>query len=108
MSRVAVIGGGLAGIAAATALGSRRFEVDLYEARPFLGGRATSWAAGGDDAEVIDNCQHVLLRCCNNLQDLYQRLGAQNKIGFHKKFYFIEPGGRVSTLKPGILRRRGN
>ena len=47
MPRVAVIGGGLAGLASAVALGSAGFEVDIYEARNFLGGRATSWPVGG-------------------------------------------------------------
>src|SRR5438477_3398296 len=103
MPRVAVIGGGLAGLASAAALGSAGFHVEIHEARNFLGGRATSWAAGGEDAEMIDNCQHVLLRCCVNLLDLYRRLGVENKIRFHRQFNFIEPGGRVSVLKRGIL-----
>jgi zeta-carotene desaturase len=107
MPRVAVIGGGLAGLASAVALGSAGFEVDIYEARNFLGGRATSWPVGppsdGSDGEMIDNCQHVLLRCCVNLLDLYRRLGVENKIRFHREFRFIEPGGRVSILKRGML-----
>ena len=101
------MGGGLAGLASAVALGSAGFEVDIYEARNFLGGRATSWpvggTAGGIDAEMIDNCQHVLLRCCVNLLDLYRRLGVESKIRFHREFYFIEPGGRTSTLKRGLF-----
>jgi squalene-associated FAD-dependent desaturase len=103
MPRVAVIGGGLAGIASAAALGSAGFTVEIHEARNFLGGRATSWPAGGEDAEVIDNCQHVLLRCCVNLLDLYRRLGVEDKIRFHREFHFVEPGGRASVLKRGIL-----
>jgi len=103
MPRVAVIGGGLAGLASAVALGSAGFEVDIYEARNFLGGRATSWPVGGEDGEMIDNCQHVLLRCCSNLLDLYRRLGVEHKIRFHREFNFIEPGGRTSILKRGIL-----
>src|SRR5271170_7906767 len=72
--RVAVLGAGLAGMAASAALGSAGFSVDLFEARAFPGGRATSWPvtnADGESGEVIDNCQHVLLRCCVNLLDLY-------------------------------------
>jgi len=109
MSRVAVFGGGLAGLAAAAALSSSGFEVDLYESRAFLGGRATSWPVGGEAAEtgtareIIDNCQHVLLRCCVNLLDLYRRLGVEDKIRFHREFLFIEPGGRTSIMKRGIL-----
>lgn len=103
MPRVIVIGGGLAGVATAAALSSAGFEVDIHEARNFLGGRATSWPAGGEDAETIDNCQHILLRCCVNLLDLYKRLGVEGKIRFHREFFFIEPGGRISTMKRGML-----
>ena len=46
----------------------------------------------------IDNCQHVLLRCCVNLLDFYQRLGVRDRIRFYREFYFIEPGGRISML----------
>jgi len=103
MPGVAVIGGGLAGLASAAALGSAGFEVVIHETRSFPGGRATSWPVGGEDAEMIDNCQHILLRCCVNLLDLYRRLGVQDKIRFHREFRFIEPGGRTSVLKRGIL-----
>src|SRR5207237_9316593 len=107
MPSVLVAGGGLAGLATAAALGSAGYEVDLYEARGFLGGRATSFplAPANDKTEIIDNCQHVLLRCCVNLLDLYKRLDVERDITFHKKFFFIEPGGRVSTLKAGSLPR---
>jgi squalene-associated FAD-dependent desaturase len=99
------MGGGLAGLSATAALASAGFEVDLFEARPFLGGRATSYPlqAGGDEAETIDNCQHILLRCCVNLLDFYQRLGVRDRIQFHREFYFIEPGGRISVLRRGRL-----
>jgi uncharacterized protein with NAD-binding domain and iron-sulfur cluster len=103
LPRVIVIGGGLAGLATAASLGSAGFEVEIHESRNFLGGRATSWPVSGEDAEVIDNCQHVLLRCCVNLLDLYKRLGAAQKIRFFREFSFIEPGGRISIMKRGIL-----
>ena len=106
MPKVLIAGGGLAGLAAAAALGRDGWEVDLFEARPFLGGRATSYSvpAGGDEvAETIDNCQHVLLRCCVNLLDFYSRLGVRDRIEFHREFYFIEPGGRISVMKRGCL-----
>src|SRR5438128_3055048 len=109
MPKVAVLGGGLAGLSAATALGNSGFDVDLYEARAFPGGRATSWPVGtGDDAEMVDNCQHVLLRCCVNLLDLYKRLGVEDKIRFFDEFCFIEPGGRRSWVKRGILPAPGH
>jgi squalene-associated FAD-dependent desaturase len=103
MPSAIVIGGGLAGLASAAALGQAGFQVDVFEARGFLGGRATSYPVPGDNSEVIDNCQHVLLRCCVNLTDFYGRLGVADRIQFHKKFYFIEPGGRTSILEAGAL-----
>jgi squalene-associated FAD-dependent desaturase len=105
MPSVNIVGGGLAGLAAAAALGSAGFDVDVFEARAFLGGRATSFPVtpGDDDAELIDNCQHVLLRCCVNLLDFYHRLGVADRIGFYREFTFLEPGGRQSTLRRGPL-----
>ncbi len=106
MPKVLIAGGGLAGLSAAAALGGAGFEVDLFEARPFLGGRATSFplpAADGDAPEVIDNCQHILLRCCVNLLDFYERMGVRDRIKFYREFYFLEPGGRLSVMRRGKL-----
>ena len=104
MAEVIVIGGGLAGLAAAAALGGAGHSVKLLEARPFLGGRATSYEIGnGEEAEFIDNCQHILLRCCVNLLDFYRRLGVVGDIAFSREFSFIEPGGRRSVLRSGMF-----
>lgn len=106
MPKVLIAGGGLAGLAAAAALGGSGYEIDLFEARPFLGGRATSYpvpASPEETAETIDNCQHILLRCCVNLLDFYSRLGVRDRIRFYREFYFVEPGGRLSILRRGRL-----
>ena len=105
MPRVVIVGGGLAGLAAAAALGSLGFTVELHEARPFLGGRATSFplSPSQEDSERIDNCQHVLLRCCDNLLDFYRRCGVADKIRFYDRLNFVRPGGAVDVLAPGFL-----
>ena len=105
MPSVIVAGGGLAGLSAAAALGAAGYTVDLFEAKPYLGGRATSYTipTGDGSTETIDNCQHVLLRCCNNLLDLYRRLDVLNDIQFYREFHFVEPGGRTSVLKRGVF-----
>jgi squalene-associated FAD-dependent desaturase len=100
MAEVIVLGGGLAGLAAAAALGESGHRVTLFEARPFLGGRATSYESG---TETIDNCQHILLRCCVNLIDFYRRLGVADRIRWYDEFVFIEPGGRRSVMRAGRL-----
>ncbi len=97
--RVAVVGGGLAGLAAGTALAESGFHVTLFERRPYLGGRASSYQHPGT-GEVVDNCQHVLLGCCTNLIEFYQRIGVQDKIRWYERMTFLEPGGRASVIEP--------
>ncbi|HEX9527341.1 MAG TPA: FAD-dependent oxidoreductase, partial [Streptosporangiaceae bacterium] len=70
--KVVVIGGGLAGITAAIGLREAGADVTLVEARPRLGGAASSFARGD---MMIDNGQHVFLRCCTSYQGLLARLG---------------------------------
>ena len=99
---VAVAGGGLAGLAAACALADSGFRVTLFEKRPFLGGRASSYEHPGT-GEVVDNCQHVLFRVCTNLIEFYQRIGVADQIRWYDQMNFIEPGGRTSVMKSSLL-----
>jgi squalene-associated FAD-dependent desaturase len=99
---VAIAGGGLAGLAAACALSDAGFRVTLFERRPFLGGRASSYEHPGT-GEVVDNCQHVLFRVCTNLVEFYQRIGVANQIRWFDQVNFIEPGGRISVMKSSPL-----
>jgi zeta-carotene desaturase len=94
---VLVIGGGLAGLASAVALAEAGLEVRLFEKRPHLGGRATSYSL--PDGTEVDNCQHVTLGCCTNLDDFYRRAGAAGKIRFYDKLYFVDRIGRRSTMQ---------
>ena len=100
--KVAVVGGGLAGLAAACALAESGLQVTLFERRPYLGGRASSYQLPGT-GEVVDNCQHVLLGCCTNLIQFYERLGVQEKIRWFDRLTFLEPGGRASVISPSFL-----
>src|SRR5437588_2077383 len=99
---IAVIGGGLAGLAAGCALSDAGFQVTLFERRPYVGGRASSYEHPGT-GEVVDNCQHVLLGCCTNLIHFYKQLGVSDKIQWFNELTFIEPGGRVSRMVPSFL-----
>jgi len=100
--KVAVVGGGLAGLAAGCALAESGLRVTLFEKRPYLGGRASSYQHPGT-GEVVDNCQHVLLGCCTNLIEFYQRIGAEDKIRWYDRMTFLEPGGRASVIQPSTL-----
>ncbi|HTS35510.1 MAG TPA: hydroxysqualene dehydroxylase HpnE [Candidatus Solibacter sp.] len=99
---VAIAGGGLAGLAAACALSDSGFRVTLFEKRPFLGGRASSYEHPGT-GEVVDNCQHVLFRVCTNLVEFYERIGVADQIRWFDRMNFIEPGGRISVMKSSAL-----
>jgi squalene-associated FAD-dependent desaturase len=99
---VAIAGGGLAGLAAACALADSGFRVTLYERRPYLGGRASSYQHPGT-GEVVDNCQHVLFRVCTNLVEFYRRIGVEDKILWFDEMTFIEPGGRTSVMRASPL-----
>jgi zeta-carotene desaturase len=99
---VAVAGGGLAGLAAACALTDCGFQVTLFERRPYLGGRASSYEHPGT-GEVVDNCQHVLFRVCTNLVEFYRRIGVDRQIRWYDTMTFIEPGGRATEMYAAAL-----
>ena len=99
---VAVVGGGVAGLAAACALADAGFRVTVLERRGYLGGRASSYLHPGT-GEVIDNCQHVLFGCCTNLEAFYERVGVADRIFWDNRMTMIEPGGRRSVLEPSGL-----
>ena len=96
-----VIGGGLAGLAAGVALAEAGWRVRLFEQRPFLGGRATSYVL--PDGEHVDNCQHVTLGCCTNLEYFYRRVGSADKIKFFDRLVFLDPQGRRGEMQAGLL-----
>ncbi len=95
--RIVVIGGGLAGMAAAAAMESAGIPVTLLEARATLGGRAGSFE-DPQTGEELDNCQHVLLGCCTNLIDFYRRLDVLDLIRFERAIHFVDPKGKPHDL----------
>ncbi len=99
--RVVVVGGGLAGIAAALDCAAGGAHVTLLEARPRLGGAAYSVHHNG---LRVDNGQHVFLRCCTEYLGLLGRLGALDGVT-------LQPRLEIPVLAPGSgtvwLRRSG-
>ena len=92
MTDVVVIGGGFAGLSAATALAAAGRRVTVLEKRPVLGGRAYSYtdATTGD---VIDNGQHAMMGCYTEMFRFLDRIGATGKLA-------VQPGLRVDMLDP--------
>ena len=110
---VAVVGGGLAGITAAIALQDAGIEVELYEARPRLGGATHSFrraGTGGTPGVTVDNGQHVMLRGFTAYRGLLDRLGTADGIDLQDRFDLpvLTPDGRPDarlrrTTAPGPL-----
>jgi squalene-associated FAD-dependent desaturase len=99
---VVVVGGGLAGLAAAAALVDRGLRITLLESRPRLGGRASSFT-DPVTGEPVDNCQHVSMACCTNLADFCRRVGTDGLFRREDALVFLSPEGRVSRLRAGLL-----
>ncbi|HEY7537729.1 MAG TPA: FAD-dependent oxidoreductase, partial [Gaiellaceae bacterium] len=89
--RVTVVGGGLAGLAAALELADAGAAVTLYEGRSRLGGATFSVARNG---RLIDNGQHIVLRCCTEYLALLRRLGTAELVP-------LQPRLRVPVLREG-------
>jgi squalene-associated FAD-dependent desaturase len=89
---VAVVGGGLAGLAAAVAAAAEGLQVELFEARKQLSGRAGS-LRDPRTGEVLDCCQHVALGCCTNLADFCRRSGLADAFRCQRELHFIGPEG---------------
>ena len=99
---VVILGGGLAGIAAAIRLARSGVGVTLVETRKRLGGRATSFV-DPSTGQVVDNCQHVLLGCCTNLMELYGHLGVLDRIRWYRRLFFWDGDGPIDTLEADDL-----
>lgn len=91
--QVVVLGGGLAGLAAALPLAERGCRVVLFESRRKLGGRAASYRDPAT-GEFVDHCQHVGMACCTNLVDFCRRAGVAELFRRDRTLHFFGPDGR--------------
>jgi squalene-associated FAD-dependent desaturase len=100
--KVAVIGGGLAGITAAIALAEAGAAVTLLEARPRLGGATCSF---NRDGLVIDTGQHVFLGCCTAYRGLLGQLGMTAHAPVQDRFdvTVLAPGPKRGQLRRAAL-----
>lgn len=97
--RVAVVGGGLAGIAAGLRLADGGVDVTLLESRAKLGGLTHSFRRG----ELwVDNGQHVFMRCCTEYLAFLDRLGVRGQTAVQDRLdvrVASEVDPRVSRLR---------
>ncbi len=102
---VAIIGGGLAGMAAALAASDQGLQVELFEESNRLGGRAGSFEESWN-GQIVDHCQHVAMGCCTNFLDFCRRTGVNDCFQRHKILHFIGPDGRQSDFSASRLAAR--
>jgi squalene-associated FAD-dependent desaturase len=100
--RVAVIGAGLAGLAAAVALAGRGFRVTVLEARNRPGGRAGSFP-DPETGQLVDACQHVSMGCCTNFHHFCRTVGIAHLLRPQPVLHFMTPDRRVSRLRADAL-----
>jgi hydroxysqualene dehydroxylase len=100
--RVLVIGGGLAGIAAALDCAAAGASVTLVEVRRRLGGAAYSFER---DGMRFDNGQHVFLRCCSAYRALLARLGSERHVSVQERLEIpvLSPHAQPVVLRRGSL-----
>jgi squalene-associated FAD-dependent desaturase len=101
--RIAVVGAGLAGLAAALELKDAGARVELFERSRLLGGRATSFEIDGHE---VDNGQHVFLACCTEFVAFARRIGMEGHLHLQERFDALVlardgTSGRLSAA-PGL------
>lgn len=95
--RVVIVGAGLAGLATAVELADAGCEVEIFESRPFVGGKVGSWVDA--DGNHIEMGLHVFFGCYYNLFALMEKVGAIKNLRLKEHTHtFINKGGRIGEL----------
>lgn len=95
--RVAIVGAGLAGLATAVDLADAGCEVQIFESRPFVGGKVGSWIDG--DGNHVEMGLHVFFGCYYQLFELMNKVGALSSLRLKEHTHtFINKGGRTGAL----------
>ncbi|WP_066375010.1 MULTISPECIES: 9,9'-di-cis-zeta-carotene desaturase [unclassified Anabaena] len=95
--RVAIVGAGLAGLATAMDLADAGCEVQIFESRPFVGGKVGSWV--DSDGNHLEMGLHVFFGCYYQLFELMQKVGAFSHLRLKEHTHtFINKGGRTGAL----------
>jgi squalene-associated FAD-dependent desaturase len=102
VERVAVVGGGLAGLAAGLALKAAGAHVELFERSRILGGRATSFEIDGVE---VDNGQHVFLACCTEFINFAKAVGMSGQLHLQERFdaTILARSGKAGRLRTAAL-----
>jgi squalene-associated FAD-dependent desaturase len=102
--KVAVVGGGLAGLTAALELLDVGVDVTVYEARPTLGGAVqTLPERDGDPQPPPDNGQHIALGCFTEYLRFLERVGERVAIlRTGLALPVLDEHARAAEIKPSL------
>ncbi len=93
--RVAVIGAGLGGIGAASALAERGIKVTLIERNHYLGGKIGAWKTQVDGAtQTVEHGFHAFFRQYYNLNRFLDRLGLRKSFREIEDYLIIDAQGQ--------------
>lgn len=98
---VAVVGGGLAGIGAASLLGERGFDVTLFERNRYLGGKVGCWEVAFEDGNItkVDHGFHAFFRHYYNLRSFMKRIGAIERLKTIDDYLVLAKNGKQFSFK---------
>merc|ERR1719267_29007 len=95
--KIGIVGAGLAGMVAAMDLVDAGHEVEMFELRPFVGGKVSSWK--DKDENHIEMGLHVFFGCYYNLFGIMKRTGSFDKLRLKEHTHtFINNGGKIGEL----------
>jgi len=95
--KAAIIGAGLAGMSTAVELSEQGYEVELFESRPFVGGKVSSWL--DKDGNHIEMGLHVFFGCYYNLFALMKKTDAFAHLRLKEHTHiFVNPDGKQAAL----------
>ncbi len=107
--KILIIGGGVAGLAAAVRAIEQGLQPVIIEKNRYLGGRVRSFVTG-DLQRTIDNGQHVLSSAYEKTRWLLKKIGSLDKVYFQKNFqtHFVRTPSeqlhfRAAFLPPPFL-----
>ena len=99
--KIAVVGGGLAGIGAASLLGERGFNVTLFERNHYLGGKVGCWDVSFEDGNItkVDHGFHAFFRHYYNLRSFMEKIGATEGFKSIDDYLVLAKDGKRFSFK---------
>lgn len=95
--KIAIVGGGLAGLACAAELVDAGIEVVVLEKREVLGGKVSSWR--DEQGDPIESGLHIFFGCYKQLFPFLKKVDAYQNIKWKEHTILVaRPGGKTARL----------